>query len=167
MCNKSLLFFLRFPIVYQKLLEQCSRTFLLGGGGGHKSERQAGQLCQYGKQVNHLFTTTVSRWSRVKNLPRDGTRTKRSGFDQSSRELKSCGGRDGENQIFFAHRIVFTMKRTITARPTQPHITPITMAVTSPARRSTLRVSTERKSSRGSLLNVSVTFYADDSFVLL
>lgn len=25
------------------------------------------------------------------------------------------------------------MKRTITARPTQPHITPITMAVTSPA----------------------------------
>lgn len=31
------------------------------------------------------------------------------------------------------YRIVFTMKRTITARPTQPHITPITIAVTSPA----------------------------------
>lgn len=31
------------------------------------------QLCQHGKQVNHLFTTTVSRRSRVKNLPRDGT----------------------------------------------------------------------------------------------
>lgn len=30
------------------------------------------------------------------------------------------------------YRIVFTTKRTITARPTQPHITPITMAVTSP-----------------------------------
>lgn len=31
------------------------------------------------------------------------------------------------------YRTVFTMKRMITARPTQPHITPITMAVTSPA----------------------------------
>lgn len=31
------------------------------------------------------------------------------------------------------YRMVFTMKRTITASPTQPHIAPMTMAVTSPA----------------------------------
>lgn len=31
------------------------------------------------------------------------------------------------------YRMVFTMKRTITASPTQPHMTPMTMAVTSPA----------------------------------
>ncbi len=38
-----------------------------------------------------------------------------------------------EQQRKASYRIVFTMKRTITARPTQPHITPITIAVTSPA----------------------------------
>lgn len=31
------------------------------------------------------------------------------------------------------YRTVFTMKRTITASPTQPHMAPMTMAVTSPA----------------------------------
>lgn len=36
-----------------------------------------------------------------------------------------------------SYRIVFTMKRMMTARPTQPHITPMTMAVTSPAAENT------------------------------
>lgn len=40
---------------------------------------------------------------------------------------------ESEKQSKASYRIVFTMKRMITARPTQPHITPITMAVTSPA----------------------------------
>lgn len=31
-------------------------------------------LCQYYKQVNHLFTTTVSRWRSLKNLPRERDR---------------------------------------------------------------------------------------------
>ena len=41
--------------------------------------------------------------------------------------------RESKKQSKASYRIVFTMKRMITARPTQPHITPITMAVTSPA----------------------------------
>lgn len=43
-----------------------------------------------------------------------------------------------------SHRIVFTIKRTITARPTHPHITPITIAVTSPAQGKAQRGSADR-----------------------
>lgn len=42
-----------------------------------------------------------------------------------------------EQQSKAPYRIVFTMKRMMTARPTQPHITPITIAVTSPAEEET------------------------------
>lgn len=50
------------------------------------------QPCQHGKQVNHLFTTTVSRWSRVKNLPRDGTRTVSCGLPEFEEAAGRAGG---------------------------------------------------------------------------
>lgn len=47
--------------------------------------------------------------------------------------VKEGSDRQTWKKCSLSHRIVFTMKRTITARPTHPHITPITIAVTSPA----------------------------------
>lgn len=85
-CHKSLPFFCGFQfttITFRSVLKNVSVG--VGGWGGGTRVREAAlqalavQLCQLGKQVNHLFTTTVSRWSRVKNLPRDATRTVRSG----------------------------------------------------------------------------------------
>lgn len=160
-CHKSLPFFCGFQINYHNLQISAQERFCRGGRGDTRvreavPQASAVQLCQLGKQVNHLFTTTVSRWSRVKNLPRDGTRTVRSGWLEFEKAVTVTdrGGRG----VLLAHRIVFTMKRTMTARPTQPHITPITIAVTSPAQKNTQRVGTEKKSSQDSLLKISVMF---------
>lgn len=65
---------------------------------------------------------------------------------------------EGGGTVLLAYRIVFTMKRTMTARPTQPHITPITMAVTSPAQKDAQRVDLEKKTCQDSRLKMSVMF---------
>lgn len=110
-------------------------------------------------QVCHLFTTTVSLRRSVKNLPRDRIENERrldAMLDLKSDSFHSfCSSVDAgcsfcrsRNRManrapewprssVEPYRIVFTTKRVMTARPTQPHMTPITIAVTSPVRRDT------------------------------
>lgn len=82
-----------------------------------------------GVSILHLFTTTVSRWRRVKNLSRE---RRRSELPRRSQAAARFFQNPLRRSSAASYRIVFTMKRTITARPTHPHITPMTMEVTSP-----------------------------------